>query len=292
MVANWVPRSAVSLANGMVTFAGCVGMGIVYVAFGMLIDVFRWPTAFLVTGGITMVLAVCWMALASDGTDRRMSTETVHRPTFHAPSLWSLFSNRSLLGLTISYSAVGYFQYLFFYWMEYYFERVLHLEKGTSRWLSTAMVLSMGMGMVIGGKLADLRSLAGGRNAHRAVPVVCLVFSSVLVLVAVLSANSHIQIALFLISMAAVGGTEGSYWAQSVALGRSRGGSAAAIMNTGGNVGGLLAPVVTPFIADRLGWQSGLGLASAVCVFGAVMWIAIDTPDEERQLTERLLTEK
>jgi dipeptide/tripeptide permease len=47
-------------------------------------------------------------------------------------------------------------------------------------------------------------------------------------------------------------------------------------MNTGGNAGGLLAPVVTPFLSGYFGWQVGMGLASLVVFAGAILWLGID----------------
>ena len=38
-----------------------------------------------------------------------------------------LFRNRSLVLLTLSYGAYSYVQYLYFYWIEYYFGKVLKL---------------------------------------------------------------------------------------------------------------------------------------------------------------------
>jgi len=72
--------------------------------------------------------------------------------------------------------------------------------------------------------------------------------------------------------MAAVGSGKGSFWTAAVRIGGARGGTAAAILNTGGNAVGLLAPVVTPAIAEHFGWQAGLVLASVVCVGGAALW--------------------
>jgi ACS family glucarate transporter-like MFS transporter len=76
--------------------------------------------------------------------------------------------------------------------------------------------------------------------------------------------------------MAAVGTAEGSFWATAVEVGGQRGGSAAGIMNTGGNVGGLLAPILTPFVSKQFGWPWGIGLGSIVCILGVVLWFWIN----------------
>lgn len=275
LVSDSIPPSAVSIANGMVTFGACLGMGFVYVAFGALIDVVGWPVAFLVTGGITFLLACVWIVTVREA--RSVDREPTNSKAAEADSLFQLLKDRSLLCLTLSYTAVGYFQYLFFYWMEYYFETVLEFNKVQSRWLSTAMVVSMGIGMVAFGRLADQCKSKGGKRAYRIVPVACLAVSSIVVILSIESADYRAKIPFLLIAMAAVGGTEGSYWTHAVGLGRTRGGTSAAIMNTGGNIGGLLAPFVSPYIAVYLSWDSVLRTASGVCVVGAILWFLIDS---------------
>ncbi len=80
------------------------------------------------------------------------------------------------------------------------------------------------------------------------------------------------------LALGALGLAEGPFWVTAVEVGGRRGGLSAAIFNTGGNAGGMLAPVVTPWISDALGfgWQSGLAVSSGVCLLGAVLWYWID----------------
>jgi len=49
-------------------------------------------------------------------------------------------------------------------------------------------------------------------------------------------------------------------------------GTAGGIMNGIGNLGGLLAPVLTPYIASCAGWSWGLYFGSFVVLAGAVTW--------------------
>jgi hypothetical protein len=42
--------------------------------------------------------------------------------------------------------------------------------------------------------------------------------------------------------------------------------------------------VLTPLVSAWLGWQAGLGLASVVCLLGALCWIGID-PQERLERT-------
>jgi hypothetical protein len=53
------------------------------------------------------------------------------------------------------------------------------------------------------------------------------------------------------------------------------GGLAAALLNTGGNGVGLLAPVVTPLVGLRHGWDAAVVVACVVCAAGGVLWLGI-----------------
>ena len=74
-------------------------------------------------------------------------------------------------------------------------------------------------------------------------------------------------------SYAAVGYFQYLFWTAVVEVAGNRRGMAAASFNTGGNVGGLLAPYATPVISAWLGWQSGIALASLFCLVGAALWL-------------------
>src|SRR2546426_2846073 len=76
----------------------------------------------------------------------------------------------------------------------------------------------------------------------------------------------------FALSMGAVGACEAAFWLTAVELGGTRGGSAAAIINTGGNGIGLLAPLFTPAISASLGWKWGISIGGLIAILGGVCW--------------------
>jgi MFS family permease len=317
MVSHWFPLTAQSTCNGLVTAAACVGMASTYTVFGFLMDRLDWPGAFLVCGGATLVLALVWTALACDYPSGASAGAIVppesEKPTGiqlpppadiqRAPGLKvrppivsvpprpvvlspreqfiALLGNRSLILLTLSYAALGYFQYLFFYWAQYYFEDVLKLGKETSRVYATIPLLAMGVGMFVGGWLAD-RALTrlGPRRGPAVVPVVGLLASAVVLALGLLSGEPTVTLVCFSVSMACAGASEGPFWTTSIVLGGRLGGTGAAILNTGGNAGGLLAPVITPLFSKFVGWQAGISVACFVCVAGAVLWWWIDPTEQ------------
>jgi ACS family D-galactonate transporter-like MFS transporter len=291
LVGNWIPPSGIALANGLVTAAALFGMAATYLVFGGLMDAVGWRGAFLVMGGVTLVVALAWAALGADyPAGRSAPSHATHAGTAGVnPAARSFLAralgNRSFLCLTLSYGALSYFQYLFFYWAQYYFEKILKWSNADSRLCSTLLNLAMGAGMVLGGWLSDrARRRLGLRRGLALVPLVGFLASAAAVVVGLSAAVPAAIVTAFAVAMAAAGLCEGSFWTTALLIGGRRGGTAAAVMNTGGNGVGLLAPIFTPLISQWLGWQAGLGLASLACVLGAVLWLPID-PDQRLEGT-------
>ena len=297
IVSRWFPYPQRALANGLVTCAAPVGIAFTFVGFGALIDWVDWKWAFAITGGITGLLAIMWTMYGTNrpaehrsvnAAELRLieqdepswSAEKATGPTANikAASGWrTLLGNRSLVLLTLSYGAVSYFEYLFTFWMHHYFDDVLHVGKKESRYYAGVMYLAEAAGMVLGGWLSDrLQRRYGYRRGRAIVPVFGLIASAVLLGIGLLPTQPGWIVFWFSLAVGAVGMCEGPFWATAIELGGSRGGTAAGICNTGGNAGGLVAPVITPWVSRLLNWYCAIGLGSLICLVGASLWWWID----------------
>jgi sugar phosphate permease len=292
--ANWFPAQQRTLANGLITGASLLAYACVHPIFGALIDRFDWPGAFQIAGVCTAALAMVWFVYASDypwqhrltgdsggersssqSHDGKANPTTELRPNQGETgiALTSLLRNRSLILLTLSYGAVGYFQYLFFYWLHYYFDDVLRMGKTDSRFYTSLPTLAMAVGMPLGGWLTDVAQKSLRTQAGRTlVPKAGMIVSSVLLLLGITANETFWIVWWFTLSLGLLGLCEGAFWTTAVEIGVSRGGTAAAIMNTGGNGIGLLAPIITPAVATQLGWTWGIGLGALVGALGALCW--------------------
>jgi ACS family glucarate transporter-like MFS transporter len=301
-VGQWIPPRQQNFVNGLVNFAALMGISITYPLFGMMIDRFGWSDASFIAAGGTLCLALIWGLFAFKGPQVRPHPVAASPPSNGAPinpfaiqtgdppapgarprSIGSLL-NRSLLCLTASYAALGYFQYLFFYWAQYYFEEVRHLSKDDGRQFASGLAIAMGLGMVVGGWLTDWsRHRFPHPRTIALMPVVGLSGAAAALVPGIFSDSTLVTVCCFALAMAAAGTCEGAFWTLAVEIGGRRGGLAAAILNTGGNAGGLIAPVLTPYISEWLGWQAGLAFASAVCLIGALCWLGIDPRQRVRE---------
>jgi MFS family permease len=291
-IANWIPPGQRILANGFVQGAAALGIASTFHLFGTLMDFVGWQLAFLISGAVTALLALAWTILAADRPRRQLQPLTAESQPPPAvsvqatPPWYSLLRNRNLVLLTLSYAAVGYVEYLFFFWAQYYFKDVLNLSKEESRTYSMILILALAGGMIGGGWLADrLRPAATSRWGRSAVPMVGLALSGVFLLVGVRCESITGMVTFLSLALIAVGTAEAPTWTLAVELGGQHGGTAAAICNTSGNAIGLIAPILTPAFAawittqfavsERIGWQWAITLGSAIALVGAMLWFFI-----------------
>jgi MFS transporter, ACS family, D-galactonate transporter len=290
MVFAHVPGKAKSLANGLVTFGACAGISATYYGFGALIDRFGWPSAFFVTAWMTLVVALCWtwgtrgLPLLVEAGATEGPTDLAALPDRQQNRTGSVLLRPGVICLTLSYAALGYFQYMFFYWIQYYIGTVRHLGNDVSRQYSTLITLTMGIGMIFGGWLADrVSGSVAGRARRGLVPGLGMIASGLVFELGVLSSDSRVMMAAFTLSAGLLGMCEAAFWTTIVELGTPRGGLAAGLMNMGGNAGGLLSPMATPFLSEMfgslygesVGWRASLGVAGAIPVVGALLWLGV-----------------
>jgi MFS family permease len=314
MVPLWIPLPQHGWANGLLQGAAGAGIASVSILFGYLIDWVEWRWAFFIMGAVMGVLTLVWIVYATDDPKRHPSVnqaeleiiqglsggrkppesdesapaQGVNTPRSEA-SWYSLFSNRSIVLITISYGAVGYFEYLFFYWMNYYFVQKLNLDPEVSRFYSSIPPLAMVVGMIAGGWLSDFMVRAMGfRRGRKFVPVLGMIYGASFLYVGVRASNPAWIVFWFSLALAGIGAVEPPFWSTAVHLGGRKGGTAAGIFNTGGNIGGMLAPIITPWVAESFekeqwvmdtfgtSWKMSLYLGSMICFLGVLLWYWID----------------
>jgi sugar phosphate permease len=197
--------------------------------------------------------------------------------------LFAMLGNSHLVCVALSYAALGYFQYLFFYWIGYYFTDTLHLPKDQSRDATFTVTISMAIGMAIGGWLsAALCRYCRYRQACRAIALLGMGLSGVFAWLGAFASEPRAVVVAFSVAMASLGACESVFWTTASLLEPRRGGLAAAFINTGSNAGGLIAPSLTPWIANNYGWTMAITVASIICGGGGLIWLLID-PEAESQ---------
>jgi ACS family glucarate transporter-like MFS transporter len=70
--------------------------------------------------------------------------------------------------------------------------------------------------------------------------------------------------------------SQSSFWSVTADIAGASAGSVSGFMNMGAQIGGALTGSLTPWIAVRYGWTASFLVAAALCVVGAISWLAVD----------------
>jgi ACS family glucarate transporter-like MFS transporter len=191
------------------------------------------------------------------------------RKIFSTPSIWALM---------ISHFCLVYPVYIFFTWFFIYLVKVRGVTVSkASFWGSAPFVVNVFL-LPIWGWVSDRAVQRFGKERGRRMTAWLGIGASALCLLS----GSHIPnntAALSLLAIAA-----GFNFAASAILytactdiSSKCSGSVSGIMATFGSLGGAASPVVTVFIANRLGWTYALDFAAVVTMVSGLAWFFINT---------------
>ena len=288
--ANWFATGERARVWGLVAAGAGIGGAVSPLLFSWMIGRYGWRGSFWVAAGVTVLLTLVWLWYARDRPGQHpsiireaMTSQVLHNsspePAEGEPTPWRrLLTNRSLALLTLGYATVGYFEYIFFFWIYYYFGEIRKMGPSQSAIYTTALFLTWMVMTPIGGWTSDrLVTRHGKRVGRRIVPTICLTLSALLLCIGVNLTGTLSVAVLLSLALGFASASDGSFWATAIDLGGKEVGAASGIMNTGCNVGGLIAPTLTPLIASVVGWSWGLYFGSLVVLAGVLCWFFIDS---------------
>lgn len=276
IAAAWIPPSGQARVQAIIMSGAAVGSAVAPIVFSRLINSYGWRGAFWVAGVATVFLITLWWLWVRDRPPGHIALQ---RPTRaqSAGSWRSLLGDRHLLLLTGSYFALNYFEYIFYYWIFYYFGEIRHMGQQQSAVATTSLFITMAIMTPLGGWVSDwMRVRFGPSKGGRVVPIASMVLSATLLYIGASGLGVIATVALLSLAVGFSMAPEGTFWSTAIHMGGKQVGAACGIMNCGGNVGGMLAPILTPLIARRFGWTGGLSFASAVVLMGMLAWFFIE----------------
>jgi ACS family glucarate transporter-like MFS transporter len=283
---HWFPTRQWALTQGL--SSGGIGLGAAAapLVIASLMVVLGWRSALVVAALPVLALVALWGWQGRDAPQQhaRVTAEELaeldHRePTTTRvtwPRMVRLLASRDLLALTLSYLLVNVVFYLITNWSFLYLVQARHFSV-LGGGLSAAIPPLAGALGAVGGGVAGTYWTArlGARRGLRVVPLVSLPAAGALLLCVQADSASWavvgLSVAFGLLEM-----NEACFWAASMEIGREDAVAAGAILNTGGNLGGILATPVIAHLSGQGHWVLPF-VAGAVCVVvSALLWLRID----------------
>jgi len=199
------------------------------------------------------------------------------QPSISWQRLRRLLTDRSIVLLTLSYTSMNYVFYLIGNWCFLYLIQERHFTVLEGGWLAAAPPLAAAFGAGIGGKLSDVFcARIGVRWGYRLVPLVSLPAAGALLLVAVYAPNPYGSVIALSLCFAALELNEGPYWAATMYVARGDTMSATGILNTGGNIGGVIGIPIVAYLSGHGAWTAAFVIGTGLSLFATVTWLGVD----------------
>jgi ACS family glucarate transporter-like MFS transporter len=188
-----------------------------------------------------------------------------------------VIADRDVLLLAVSYLCMNYVFYLLANWVFLYLIQERHFSVLESGWLATIPPLAAALGSGLGGVLAVGQCRRHGiRWGFRAVPLVALPASGLLLFAAVHAGSAYIAVAALALCYGSVELTEASYWSAAMTVGRRDTMAACGLMNTGGNLGGIVGIPIVAYLSQHQAWNAAFFVGIGFALASALAWLGID----------------
>ena len=283
----WFPPQKWPLVQGLAS--ACLGVGLAVTAplVANLMVASNWQRALLWTNLPMLILALLWTWYGRNtpGEHPSVSAEELAeigaratiRHEFSWPRVGRLLLNRDVLALTFSYICANYVFYFIADWCFLYLVQERHFAALEGGWLAAAPAVVGAVGASAGGYLGTrLGNRLGVCRGLRRIPFVCLPACALLLLAGVFTASGYGAVAALALAFACEQVNEGPYWAATMHAAPADTMAAGGLLNTGGNLGGLIAAPVTAYFSGHGAWTPPFLIGSAFALIAAATWLLVD----------------
>lgn len=289
-IANWFPVGAWGFPNAMLSAGLTVGQALTGPLVTLLIVRFGWRESFYAVAPLGLLAGLWWWRYGTDTPEQHLAIRSdelqVIRAGRGAPdrrtrsfSWRAALARRDVLLIAAAYFCMNYVFFIFAQWLFTYLVESRGFSLLESGVLATMPFIVGAILAAVGGVVCDWLCLRVGPRWGCALPAVTgLLLVAVLLIMGLQVRNPYLAVALLSLCFGFTQFTEGSYWAAATYAAGPHTGTATGLMNTGGNMPSLLAPVFG-LLVDRLGWQTTIASGSVFAVLGAILWLMVRRKD-------------
>lgn len=286
---SWFPPRQWGLVQGLQTMGLSFGAALAPPLIAALMTTIGWQQALLWTAAPAIPLYLCWAWYGRNSPREHRAVSPQELAELHDTGseqinarltmreLLAILRDRNVLLLALSYLAMNYVFYLLANWCFLYLVQQRGFSVLEGGWLAVAPPIMAGIGAGVGGAFASaLFVRLGSRRGLRLTPLLALPAAGVLLIVAVHAANAYLAVALLALCYGLVELTEGSYWAAAMTIGRSNTMAVSGVLNTGGNLGGVIGIPVVAYLSGHGHWNAAFLIGSGFALLSAAAWLLID----------------
>ncbi|MEP7355422.1 MAG: MFS transporter [Acidobacteriota bacterium] len=287
---RWIPAQERGRVQG-IFFAGAhLAGGLTPVVVAWIATQLPWRWVFVLCGSIGMLWAVAWYRWYRDEPrDHPACSESecdfieatrglTPSDVTHGKNAWKeVFSAPGLFPLCVQYFANTYGFYFFITWLPLYLATARGMKASELAIFAGLPLTLSAIADITGGMTTDaLARRWGVRAGYRAVGAVAYLLAAIIMVAGTLTPQPRLAGVLIAIGGALSMVTLAPSWSTAIGLGGHNAGLMGAVMNTAGQIGGILSPIVLAQIVARYGdWSLPLHVLSGLYLIAAVCWLFI-----------------
>jgi sugar phosphate permease len=274
-VANWFQERERGTVTGIYLTGVRFGLALINFVGAFFLARYDWKLFFIFTGLVPLIWLLPW----SKFLDQWETSAAGPRPA--ATSNVSLFKSltllrqRSVLGIFLGFFAYDYTWFVFNTWLPRYLKKERGFTDSEMGVFSAMPFVAMAVIIVLSGMLSDSLVRRGNQEIRtRKILVVTGLAIGCLIVPAGMVADKMTAVWLLTISLSGLGIASPNTWTLTQAVCQKKiVGTVSGIQNFGGNLGGILAPALTGFIAHTTNsFALALGLTGGVLLGGMLAY--------------------
>jgi MFS family permease len=288
-VSQWFPAREQGRAMS-VSFVGlAVGSALTAPVVFTLLDHQSWRWTFVEFGVLGLLWCAVWHRWFRDRpedhpavTEAELQLIRADRPVAAqaSPVSWTrMFASRNMFFICLQYFAYAYGLYFYITWLPTYLIEALGFERGAAKWLAALPWLLSIPTFAFSGWLTDYLARRTGnlKLARCGIGVAGYATSGLILLVVPQIRDRWLAAGVLAVAFCFQTLVVSPAWAVCLDVGRRYAGVVTGFMNTVGNVGGALSPLVVGYVVKASGsWAPPFYVMAAVFSFGVVMWLLVD----------------
>ena len=285
---RWIPQRERGKVQG-IFFAGAHLSGGLTPAFVLWISMLLpWRLVFVVLGFLGLAWAALWYRWFRDEPREHAAVtpaecafiedERTLPETHGSLGIWATtLTTPSLLPLCLQYFANTYGFYFFITWLPTYLSQARGLRTAELAIFSGLPLVLSAVADVTGGMTCDALSRRFGlRAGYCGVSAGAYLLAAALMFAGNRAADARLAGALIAAAGALSMFTLAASWATAIGLGGKHAAVMSAVMNSSGQVGGILSPIVLAFLVSRFGdWNLPLEVLAGLYAMAFLCWLLI-----------------
>jgi len=290
-IANWIPASERALAASLPLAGGGLGAALTPPLIASLMVAYGWRNPFYVSAAVGILVAGVWFFYVrnrptehagvspaelafierglegSDMPGRGKHSVTPWKRILLEPNVWLLFATNFCAGYAI---------YIYLTWFYSYLIEFRHLNFVKGSIYTMGPFVAITIMTPLGGALCDRAAKRYGVTAsRRMIAAGGMSFAAVALFSGARLPGINLSVFAFSLGAGAIFFAFSAHWATTIDITKPFAGTVAGIMNWGGNTGGMISPILTPYLAKKIGWVPALEFAALILLVGSLIWFAI-----------------